>query len=306
MDFKELGRLFAQKREQLGVSVADISESTRISQRILDAFEQGDLSHLPHPVYAKGFIKNYAKFLGLDPQESVRVLMRELQPDMGHETLAAREISLKEMVDSQSTGIGKSVWPVALGVLALVGALGLMIWYFSFYIPAPTLEVQAQATVSQVAPVPVVEQVEQVQPSNAEVVQEPEAIVEDIVALETNEQPEPAQDQALPTLSVQASALAIEPTPQSSYAPAATVANDNVLHTLTISITGEEPCWIGVWIPGTEEISKDFTVDAGKSVNYRFQGERLIRFGRIENVQLTLDGVERPVKGTGVVNLTLP
>ncbi len=280
MDFKELGRLFSQQREQLGVSVADVSESTRINRRIISAFEQGDLSHLPHTVYAKGFIKNYAKALGLDPEESVHILMQELNPDKGEEALVSREISLKEMIDSQSTGIGKSTWPVLLGVLFLVSALALMIWYFSFYLSPPMPEVQDHAAAPQIIPMPVVKQVEEIVPNIAEVAQ------------------------TTTPISVQASAT--EQKPQLTYVSDAATPNDNVLHTLSINVTGDEPCWVGIWIPGIEEISKDFTVDAGKSVNYRFHGQRLIRFGHIENVQLTFDGVERPIEGTGVVNLTLP
>jgi cytoskeletal protein RodZ len=53
-------------REALGLSLADVFQRTRISVAYLRAIENNDFHLLPVPVYAKNFIKIYARVLGID------------------------------------------------------------------------------------------------------------------------------------------------------------------------------------------------------------------------------------------------
>jgi cytoskeleton protein RodZ len=69
MDYKELGAYLKQERENKGLSLEDIQQKTKIGISSLEAIEAGRVNELPHPVYAKGFIKNYAQCLGLDAEE---------------------------------------------------------------------------------------------------------------------------------------------------------------------------------------------------------------------------------------------
>ncbi|MBT8763164.1 helix-turn-helix domain-containing protein [Desulfohalobiaceae bacterium Ax17] len=66
MDLLELGQKLKEERENQGLTLEQIQQKTKISVQILKAIEQGDTSLLPHPVYAKGFVQNYARILGLD------------------------------------------------------------------------------------------------------------------------------------------------------------------------------------------------------------------------------------------------
>jgi cytoskeleton protein RodZ len=54
------------RREALGLSLADVYQRTRISVVYLQAIENNDFHLLPVPVYAKNFIKTYARALGID------------------------------------------------------------------------------------------------------------------------------------------------------------------------------------------------------------------------------------------------
>ncbi|TVQ97593.1 MAG: helix-turn-helix domain-containing protein [Desulfovibrionales bacterium] len=66
MDLKEFGRLLKEERLRQGLEIADVMDKTKISRMNLVAIEEGNEQALPHPVYAKGFVKNYARFLGMD------------------------------------------------------------------------------------------------------------------------------------------------------------------------------------------------------------------------------------------------
>ncbi len=70
-----------QIREKKGISLEQIVQDTKISKRILEAFEKGDLSDLfLSEVYLKGFAKTYARYLGIDEEELVRQLFGEPGP----------------------------------------------------------------------------------------------------------------------------------------------------------------------------------------------------------------------------------
>lgn len=64
----ELGHILREARETKGLTLQEVQQSTRITSRYLDALENGDYDRLPSPVHTRGFLRNYARFLGLDPQ----------------------------------------------------------------------------------------------------------------------------------------------------------------------------------------------------------------------------------------------
>jgi len=61
-----VGYTLRQERERQNLSISDIEQGTSIRALYIEAIENGEYDKLPGKVYTKGFIKNYAKFLGLD------------------------------------------------------------------------------------------------------------------------------------------------------------------------------------------------------------------------------------------------
>src|SRR4029079_1070057 len=64
-----VGDLLQAARERKGVDLYRAERDTKIRARHLSALEDGDYSELPGAVYTKGFLRNYALYLGLDPTE---------------------------------------------------------------------------------------------------------------------------------------------------------------------------------------------------------------------------------------------
>ncbi len=64
----ELGHILREARETKGLTLNEVQEQTRISQRYLEALEMGEYDKLPTPVHVRGFLRNYARFLILDPE----------------------------------------------------------------------------------------------------------------------------------------------------------------------------------------------------------------------------------------------
>ena len=64
-------------RERKGVDLVRAERDTKIRLRYLSALESGEYRDLPGAVYTKGFLRNYALYLGLDPEDVLRQWRRE-------------------------------------------------------------------------------------------------------------------------------------------------------------------------------------------------------------------------------------
>jgi cytoskeleton protein RodZ len=64
---ENIGQTLREAREQLGLTLEEVERSTRIRKVRLEALERGDFESLPSRVQVQGFLRNYADFLGLDP-----------------------------------------------------------------------------------------------------------------------------------------------------------------------------------------------------------------------------------------------
>ena len=62
-----LGERFRAAREARGLSLSDVAEQIRIRSLYLAAIEDENWSTIGAPVYVRGFLRTYARFLGLDP-----------------------------------------------------------------------------------------------------------------------------------------------------------------------------------------------------------------------------------------------
>lgn len=68
---KTVGSILKEARLAKNLTLADVEKVTKIRAKFLDAIEQDAYHLLPSPIYAKGFVKNYGDYLGL---ESTRVM----------------------------------------------------------------------------------------------------------------------------------------------------------------------------------------------------------------------------------------
>jgi cytoskeletal protein RodZ len=73
----QIGERLRLTRESQGISLAQAAVETRILQRYIVALEEGDFQHLPGDVYARGFIRNYALYLGMPAEELIELYRLE-------------------------------------------------------------------------------------------------------------------------------------------------------------------------------------------------------------------------------------
>jgi len=65
-------RIFTDARERLGLSVDHVCRQLHLPQDVINAIEKADLQHLSDPVFARGYIRSYARFLRLDPEPLIQ------------------------------------------------------------------------------------------------------------------------------------------------------------------------------------------------------------------------------------------
>src|SRR5271169_699253 len=79
------GETLKREREMRGVTLEEMSESTKISTRLLRAIEQDQFSELPGGVFTRGFIRAYSKYLGLDEEHVLAEYKRVAQPNTDYD-----------------------------------------------------------------------------------------------------------------------------------------------------------------------------------------------------------------------------
>jgi cytoskeleton protein RodZ len=118
------GERLRREREMRGITLDEISESTKISRRHLEALEREDFESLPGGVFNKGFVRAYARFLGLSEDQAVAdysTASNEQPPPPDQFPLEVHEKPNRELNPRRSP------MPMILAVLALVVVLA-VVW----------------------------------------------------------------------------------------------------------------------------------------------------------------------------------
>lgn len=70
-ELASFGEELRREREIRGISLKEIADATKISKRFLDALERNDHHALPAPVFTRGFVREYSRYVGLNSEEMV-------------------------------------------------------------------------------------------------------------------------------------------------------------------------------------------------------------------------------------------
>lgn len=137
---KVIGDTLKEAREQIGISIEEASEDLKIRPSQLQEIENGDFKSFKDVFYLKNFIKEYAKYLGLDPiaiiddfNEFLFDYTSKIPMDKIEEAIKTSEKEKKNEVISPYTKIKKPIkkYPVLLvTIFIVIGILVLFIIYF--------------------------------------------------------------------------------------------------------------------------------------------------------------------------------
>jgi cytoskeletal protein RodZ len=125
MDSASFGEWLRRQREMREISLRDIADRTKISLRYLEAMETNRFDLLPAPVFAKGFLREYARYVGLSPDEVVNHYLSAFpQPeepnDEAHGRPRAGRPPVRPSVGGRTWSYGLVLTVAGLVLLALV------------------------------------------------------------------------------------------------------------------------------------------------------------------------------------------
>lgn len=252
-----VGETLRRERLQKGLSLDQISRETKISTRFLDAIEKDQLDRLPGGVFAKSFVRQYARFLGLDEVELATEVEKVINPVAELPAFAAGPpapvFKLPRVTEWESTGSrsNSSVLPaLALVVAVMLVCSAVYAWWLRGRKPAPVQppaaahRVETPAVPKPAEPAPVTPAVSSnpAAPPKTEVAQSP------AVSGEAGAAPGSAPVAAKPSAPV-----------ESSAAP-------NPAATLHVSLTASEDTWVQVWADGKSLIVRVLHANDARTV----------------------------------------
>jgi cytoskeleton protein RodZ len=112
-----VGKYLKRERELRNVSLTEISAATKIREHLLTAIEEDRHDLLPTPVFVKGFLMSYGKYIGLDPDDVVLRYESDLKELRGYEERGPAEQ-------------GKKAWNRGLvgGVIVVIIGIGIILF----------------------------------------------------------------------------------------------------------------------------------------------------------------------------------
>ena len=114
IDLEKIGGFLKEKREARGLTIVDVSNSLCLRKSLIVAIESGNRNLLPHEVYLRGYLKEYAHLVNV---------YNEITDDLTHkeETIVPIEMPLQQKSESKHKQIPKRVFVYPLAFVLLVG-----------------------------------------------------------------------------------------------------------------------------------------------------------------------------------------
>jgi cytoskeleton protein RodZ len=66
-EIESLGKYLKREREIRKISLKDVAKNTRVRESFIEALEEDRMDLLPAPIFVKGFLQSYARYVGIDP-----------------------------------------------------------------------------------------------------------------------------------------------------------------------------------------------------------------------------------------------
>ena len=115
------GERLQREREMRGITLEEIADSTKIGTRSLRALEQEDFDKLPGGIFNKGFVRAYARYLGIDEEQAVTDFLAAAgEPEQPLPSPLPKE----KLADS---GSSRRSWTTLLALVALAAG-GFAAW----------------------------------------------------------------------------------------------------------------------------------------------------------------------------------
>ncbi|NLY54145.1 MAG: helix-turn-helix domain-containing protein [Firmicutes bacterium] len=264
----QLGGLLRQRREEQGLSLEDLQARTKIRKKYLAAIEAGDFDVIPGEVYLRGFIRNVASELGIDPEEAMRAYYNDIaepQTDIAEPEAEKTKTEIsqvrKEYPPRRASKKRSFSWLGISLVLLIIGIVAVYMWSQFGKQPDPNSGLPAPVED------PVVEEPVEEEPADEPVVQ---------VERQNPDSPHPV--------------YWVQPGP------------------LEVVLKAEgDSCWVGVRADNkSQEMTLDPRNSQRASLTIQAQNSIKVRVGRPSALRLMINGLDQGIiGGNNAIDLTI-
>jgi cytoskeleton protein RodZ len=268
-----IGERLRREREKKKISLEEVALTTKIGTRMLRAIEEERFELLPGGIFNKGFIRAYARHVGLDEDEAVADYLAASRPQQPEESEAAAKASLELQAQRRSRPGLQLPWAAFAAVL-LVTAFAFAVWgSFSRESTSKTNNSPVGRAAASTAQ-PVVTQ------KASKSRRDPPA--------------EPSRSVAARESSAEKVAGTSEtPSPETASIPSADT--DSSSAAFRIVIRAREDSWIRITVDGKEIMQDTLLAQAEKSI--AAHREVVVKAGNIGGLEFWFNGEKLPLQG---------
>jgi cytoskeleton protein RodZ len=257
---ESFGARLKREREQRKVTLEEIALSTKIGTRFLRALEEEHFDQLPGGIFNKGFVRAYARHLGMDEGQAISDYL--VASGAGPPEKNPEEVREPELQPEEANQVATRIpWGI-LAVALLLVALGFAAWgYYSREKPVtPAVVTPPPPADSTVSPAPPPKTETRVSPTS-----------------------EPSTADVAPA--------SPKPTETATVAPNQTPTPG----TFVVLVTAREDSWLTITADGKQIMRDTLTAPAAKSVEA--VKEIVVRAGNVGALEFSFNGKKVPVQG---------
>jgi len=121
---ENLGSYLRRERESRCLALGDVARTTKIPVRSLERLEGGEYQALPGEVFVRGFIKSYARCVGIDDEGALLIYDAERERKRAEEEVVTHAVQVRQATDDPATQarrrVGLAVFVVVVLIIATI------------------------------------------------------------------------------------------------------------------------------------------------------------------------------------------
>ena len=115
---ESIGEFFKQVRETKGLTIDEVASKTRIRTDFVKALEDGNFAKLPDQVFARGFVRSYARSLGLDEDDAIHRFAQSAGPYYDKQ-IERERLKVKQAEEERKRQSNRKAVAIAIGIAIL-------------------------------------------------------------------------------------------------------------------------------------------------------------------------------------------
>ena len=301
---ESIGEFFKQVRETKGLTIDEVASKTRIRTDFVKALEDGNFAKLPDQVFARGFVRSYARSLGLDEEDAIHRFAQSAGAYYDKQ-IERERLKVRQAEEERKKQANRKAVAIAIGIAILTLIFLLSREQSSLLVRRSSSDLPASASKRPTPPIP--------EPQDAPPSQQAEVIVPP--APPPAPKTKPSEPPAVPAKAAEGSSTGPATSPVSTAsvatelaAPApASLGSDGPLGGISLEGSGTaegqlaldleatELSWIVVQIDGGSP--QEALLRPGEKARYKGQDQFILTLGNAGGIKAELNG--KPQKAFG-------